>query len=295
MRGRYSCLTGILLAGMAVAGTEQAVRAAQQPMAVSDSRSSVGFRLYRGYLIVAEGSADPIKNLNFLVDTGASSTILDSRLATSLRLEEGAASVVVLDGKVRAGKAIVPSLEFGPLRRQNFPVSVQDLSFLEKALSVRIDAVIGLDLLGPSSFVVDYSSRAIQFGAAPELPISIPLRLEGGLAVVDAEMNHAPVRLLVDTGASSLMIFETRVPKTVSELKVSAIKHSTNLNGEFERKQVWLQGFQLGDAEFGLEAAFVVHDGQDSGRDFDGLLSPAALGMTRVSVDLERKVLRFSR
>jgi predicted aspartyl protease len=281
---------------MAVLGTPPAARAAaQDPAAVQNGAVSIGFHLYRGYLIVAQGSAAPLDGRYFLLDTGASSTILDSRLATGLHLEEQAASVVVLDGKVRARKAIVPSLEFGPVKRRNFPVSVQDLSFLEKALAVRIDAVIGLDLLGPACFVVDYSARTIQFGAAPDLPISVPLRMEGGLAVVDAEMNHAPVRLLVDTGASSLMIFETRAPKVVSELKVSAVKHSTNLNGEFERKQVWLEGFRLGDAEFGLEAAFVVHDGKDPGREFDGLLSPAALGMTRVSIDLERKVLRFSR
>jgi predicted aspartyl protease len=294
MRSRYYCLTGVLLVGLALA-LQPLARAAQEPLLPPDVAASVSFNLYRGYLILAPGSAGPLKNLNFLLDTGASSTILDSRLALKLGLDEQPASVVVLDGKVRAGKSQVPSLEFGPLRRHNFPVSIEDLSFLEKALSVRVDAVIGLDLLGRSAFVVDYTSREIRFGPTPQLPISIPLRVEEGLAIIDAQMNHASVHLLVDTGASSLMIFETRMPRSLSGLETGAVKHSSNLNGDFERKQVWLHGFKLGDAEFGQEPAFVVHDRSDAGRYFDGLLSPAALGITRVSVDLDRGVLGFSR
>ena len=74
----------------------------------------------------------------------------------------------------------------------------------------------------------------------------------------------------------------------------AAVKRSTNLNGNFERKQVWLHSLKLGAAEFGQEPAFVVHDRSDTGRDFDGLMSPAALGITRIAVDLEREVLAFS-
>lgn len=294
MRGRYYCLTGLLLVRLTLAD-QQPARAAQEPAPYPDIRVSVSFNLYRGYLIVAQGSAEPLKNLNFLLDTGSSSTILDSRVALQLHLEQQPASVVVLDGKVRAGKSQVPSLEFGPLRRHNFPVSIQDLSFLEKALSVRIDAVIGLDLLARSAFVVDYTSRAIHFGPTPRLPISVPLRVREGLATIDAEMNHAPVRLLVDTGASSLMIFETRMPSSLTGLQTGAIKRSTNLNGDFERKQVSLQTFRLGEAEFGPASAFVVHDRTDPGQDFDGLLSPPALGITKVSVDLDHGVLSFTR
>jgi predicted aspartyl protease len=246
-------------------------------------------------LIVARGSAGPLRNLNLLLDTGTSSTILDRGLARRLHLDEQPATIAVVDGRVRAGKTIVPNLEFGPIRRDNFSVVTEDLAFLQKALSVPIDAVIGFDVLGQGSFTVDYTSREIRFGPPPKLPISIPLRAKEGLATVDAELNHAPVHLLVDTGASSLIIFETRMPKSISGLEISAIERSTNLNGNFERKQVWLQSLRLGEAEFGQEPAFVVHDRSDAGRDFDGLVSPAALGITKIAVDLERGVVAFGR
>jgi hypothetical protein len=151
------------MAGSALAD-QQSPRGYQESEPHRAMEATVKFSLYRGYLIVAAGSASPLTDLNFVLDTGASSTILDKRLALKLHLDELPTSVAVLDGRVQAGKAIVRSLEFGPLHRDNFPVLIQDLSFLEKALSVRVDAVIGLDALGQSTFVVDYTSREIRFG-----------------------------------------------------------------------------------------------------------------------------------
>src|SRR5262249_1118758 len=41
----------------------------------STPRPSLDFKLYRGYLIVVSGSVGGLKNLHFLVDTGASKSI----------------------------------------------------------------------------------------------------------------------------------------------------------------------------------------------------------------------------
>ncbi len=256
---------------------------------------TVRFDLYRGYLIVVRGSAGPIKGLNFLLDTGASPTVLDPGVPRKLHLEEFSSSIAVLGGRVSSKAAMVPSLSFGPIERQNLPVLIEDLSFLEKELAVRIDGVIGLDLLGKSSFLIDYSSRQIHFGPLPVLANSLPLRVAGGLATVNVEVNHSPARLLVDTGASSLMLFAATAPSSVSGLKISAVQRSTNMSGQFERKQVWLRSLKVGEAEFGQEPAFLVQDGSQAGHGFDGLMSPVALGIRRVAIDLGRGEMGFSR
>jgi predicted aspartyl protease len=297
MRDRYrwfSFLLSFVLAGQAMAGGYQesglpqaAVRRAME--------GTVGFDLYQGYLIVARGSAGPLKGLNFLLDTGASPTVLDPRIARKLHLEEFPESIRVLDGSVRAERAILPSLNFGPIQRENIPVLIEDLSFLERALPVRVDGMIGLDVLGQSAFLIDYVSHEIHFGSYSPLPISMPLRMAEGLAIVDSEVNHAPARLLVDTGASSLILFETRAPGSVSELKISAVKRSSNLIGEFERKQVWLHSLRFGRADFGQQPAFLVQDRNNAGQDFDGLMNPVSLGISRVVIDVGRGKLAFGR
>jgi predicted aspartyl protease len=293
MRGRYFWLLSVL-SGLTMA-LQPFARGYQEMGPSPATEATLRFDLYRDYLIVAHGSAGPLKGLNFLLDTGASPSVLDPRLARKLHLEELPASIAVLDGRVQAAQSVVPNLAFGPIRKDNLPVLIEDLSFLEKALPVHVDGIIGLDVLGRSSFVIDYRSRQIHFGPHPALPVSLPLRMRGGLATVDVEINHVTVRLLVDTGASSLIIFETRMPKSVSDLKVSTVQRSTNMIGDFERHQVWLRSLRFGEAEFGQEPAFVVHNRSEVGQDFDGLLSPAAVGITRVAFDLGRGELAFSR
>lgn len=256
---------------------------------------TVSFDLYHGYLIVARGSAGPLRGLTFLLDTGASPTVLDPRLARKLHLEQFPASISVLGGSVHAEMAIVPSLNFGPMQRDNISVLIEDLSFLQKALPVRVDGVIGLDVLGQSAFVIDYVLREIHFGPSPAMPNSLPLLMKEGLAIVDAEVNDIPAHLLLDTGASSLILFARTTLGPVSDLKVSAVQRRPDTIGDFDRKQVSLHSLKLGNAEFGKEPAFVVPDGSHAGQAFDGLMSPAALGLTRVVIDVGRGKLAFSR
>jgi hypothetical protein len=254
----------------------------------------VGFDLYRDYLIVVRGSVGPLKGLNFLLDTGATPSVLDPRVAGKLHLEISPTGIAVLNGSVQGGEATVPSLQFGPIRKENLPVLVEDLSFLQNAVPVRIDGIVGLDVLGQSAFVIDYPSREIRFGSSPSMRDSIPLQMKGGLAIVDAMVNHAPVHLLLDTGASSLIIFEEAQNPALAGNAGEAQPTSRTI-GDFERKQLRSISLSLGKAEFGHEPAFMVHNRRDAGHDFDGLISPAALGITSLAVDLARGEVAFTR
>jgi predicted aspartyl protease len=271
------------------------VTMAGEPVArANGDKQAVRFDLYRDYLIVARGSASPMKNLNFLLDTGANYTILDRRLTQKLHLHELPSTLTGLNGSVAARQAIVPTLQLGPMRRDNLPVVLGDLSFLDKALPVRIDAVIGLDLIGQGAFEIDYISRQIHFGSIPSWKYSLRLRMEAGLPFVDAELNQNPVHLLLDTGAFSLIIFEPKAP-TVSPVKISAIQPAFNTFGEVEGKQVLLHSLRLGQADFRREPALLAHGRVEGIEDFDGIVSPALLGITQVAIDPEQGVVVFSR
>jgi hypothetical protein len=294
MRGRFFCLI-IVLATLAVV---------MQPAAwgyresAHLAKTSVGFQLYRNYLIVIQGSVGPLKGLNFLLDTGANTTVLDPRLAQKLHLDATPTSVAVPSGRAEGGIGAIPSLRFGPIHKDNIRVFIMDLSFLQHALPIQIDGILGLDVLGQSTFVIDYSSRKIRFSPASPMPDSIPLQLEDGLAFVDAVVNHTRVRLLVDTGAPSMIIFE-EVPNWQSgpkgdDAQPSPRPSSTKI-GDFERKRERQISFSLGAVEFGHESALVASNHKDAGHDFDGMMSPVALGITRVEVNLTQRTLAFAR
>ena len=257
--------------------------------------ATVGFDLYRGYLIVVRGSAGPQKGLNFLFDTGVSNTLLDQRLARKLRLDQQPAVLAGINGRVAAGRAIAPSLQIGPMRRDNLPVVIEDLSFFERALPVRIDAVIGLDLVSHGVFEIDYSSHEINFGPLSSFKNSLHFRMSGALPVVDAELNQTSIHLILDTGASSLILFEPKTPTSPMPGKVSAVQQSTDRMGQFDGKPLWLRSLRLGQAEFGREPAFLVPTPAGVTEDVDGLVSPALLGIRKVAIDLDEGVVVFSR
>jgi predicted aspartyl protease len=256
---------------------------------------TVKFDLYQDYLMVARGSAGALKGLTFLIDTGASPSVLDPRLAQKLHLLPAPARISVVGGSVQAGTAIAPSLNLGPITRENVPVLVEDLSFFQKAVPVRIDAVIGLDVLGQGAFVIDYGARQIRFGPHAEFPGSISLRLMQGLAVVDAEVNDMPAHMVLDTGASSMLLFAGSMPGWAKVVKVSARPRTADTIGEFAHEQLSVHRLRLGRAEFRQTPVCVVQDPTHESRGFDGLISPAALGIRKVAIDMARGQIGFSR
>jgi Aspartyl protease len=284
-----SLVVGFVLTGQALAMGDQEIG----PRQVTEG--TVDFDLYWSYLIVAQGSAGRLKGLNFLVDTGASRTVLDPRIARKLHLEEQPASIVIVGGSVQAAWASLPSLSFGPLQSENISVQIVDLSFLQKSLPVRVDGVIALDVLGQSPFVIDYVSRKIHFGASPALPNAIPLHLSNGLPIVDGEVNGVAASLLLDTGAPALILFGRNTAGPLAGLKVSTAQRSPESIGEFDHKQGTVHSLRLGETEFGKQPFSVASEGRPPGYAFDGLLSPAALGDTKVAIDLGRGEVAFSR
>jgi Aspartyl protease len=203
-------LTGLVVAGQTAAKGYADSRIEQQ------GESRLAFELYRGYLIVLRGSAGPLKGLNFLLDTGASPSVLDPRIAKKLHLITEPAPMTVMGGLIASRTATVPSLRVGPITMENFAVSVQDLSSIQDVLPIELDGIVGLDVLGQSTFVIDYESRQIRFGPIPPMADSIPLHFKGGLALVDAMVNHEQVHLLMDTGAYSMVLFDAPLDRASS-------------------------------------------------------------------------------
>ncbi len=257
-------------------------------------RSKVSFELYQNYFIIVHGSVGPLKGLNFLFDTGASPSILGPNVASKLHLATMPAVTAVLEGTIQSQTAIAPSLQIGPLQLQNLPVVIGDLSFIQNAFPFRLDGIIGLDVLGQTAFEIDYRSREIRFDLPPSsahsIPDSIPFHMQRGLAIVDATINHTQVHLLLDTGAPSIILFH-EMPASGSKPVLQRAKTI----GNFDRKHVQSIDLKLGETDFNHQTAFVVPSQKDAGHDFDGVISPAALGIGRVALDLTQGKLTLTR
>ena len=262
----------------------------------SATRVEVQFRLYRKYLIVVQGSLGRFDGLNFLVDTGASPTALDQRIAKKLGLKGRRRELDLLDQSTAVQEAVLPAIQVGPIRGEFLRCVVQDLSPLERNLGVHIDAIVGFDVLGTGSFAIDYESSKIIFGDIEPLPFSLPFDTGLPKLTVQLRVGDEPLRLLLDTGAQDLLLFQCSLPDRLHDLAVVGVKKSSSTrNVAFDVQELRLSAVHLGAAEWPALRVSLVTGNQTCGWPFGGVMGMAAFGLREVAFDFERKMFSFKR
>lgn len=265
-----------------------------QAVSAADRSNEIPFKLYRGYAIVAHGSIGAAKNLNFLIDTGAVPSVLDRRIAQKLHLTGSVEELSVFTQKLEMKRVTALDVNLGPLHAHALPAVVRDLSFAGEALGTRIDAMIGFDFLSQSAFTIDYQSRKITVGPIDLSLIAIPYVAGTGYAVVEMKIGRQTLLLLLDTGASDLVLFESATRDCANAIKNVGSQTWSNMGGDIRVRQVQLEDAFLGSTPWGAQNVFILPDsGGNQPGGLHGLLGVAALKARQVSFDPERKVFAW--
>jgi len=206
----------------------------------SPGHHEVPFQKYRDYLIVVQGSLGDTQRLNFIIDTGTDRTVIDSRVAQKLHMVGEVGKLGVHNQVVEVQQAVLPSVQIGALRATFLPVLIRDLTFLQKGLRIRIDAVIGLDVLSLSNFSIDYRTKRIVFGAAPVSGSSVPFQSAPPWLTVRMEVDGVSIDLLLDTAASGILLFQSRIRDRLPQLISLGERTSSNMGGDFRLQRVIL-------------------------------------------------------
>jgi len=217
----------------------------------AEKPGDVAFNPYRGYVIVVRGEIDGVRNLNFIVDTGAVPSVVDKKLASKLHLVSEAGQLSMFTERMESRRAVARNIRLGPVQATELPVVIQDLSFAENALGTRIDGMIGLDLLREGPFTIDYDSKKINFGPIDPKFVTISYRPDLPYAMVDLDIQGSRIGLLVDTGANDLVLFATALQNCLSSIKKTHDATWSNLNGGYPRHRGAVDGCGLWYAEVG--------------------------------------------
>jgi hypothetical protein len=251
-------------------------------------RTKLSFRLDWGYLVIVEGSVGSLKNLNFLVDTGSSTSIIDQKIAHDLGLPEQPGRVNLANKSVETRLVLLPSLFLGPVRAESVAVLMQDLSYFEKALGHKVDGIVGLDVLRKSSFAINYTTKEMRFGRIETLTSSAPFDTDTPVVTIRMQFQNRQLRLVVDTGGPDLMLFQSRLPETAG-LRVLGTEEVADVSGTFQRRKVRIPGVFLGQEFIGAPVTFVVDDQKDEGDDFDGVLGFRGLRFSEIAFDFDHR------
>lgn len=262
-------------------------------LAVADDQTQIPFKLYRGYTIVVQGSIGRLGKLNFLIDTGAVPSVVDERVARKLHLEGKTESLSVFSQNVQAQRVVLPEVRLGPVQAEALSVLVRDLAFIEEGIGVHVDAMVGLDVLGGKSFMIDYEAKELIFGGHDGFESSAILEAGPGYVFVQMLVSGRPMRLVVDTGAKDLILFEARVGNRLNGLRRQGTKGSSNMGGEATLKKVQLPEARLGTIDLGAVDALLLDSPARGNLGFDGLLGVRSLGLTRLAFDFERRTISW--
>jgi predicted aspartyl protease len=252
----------------------------------------IPFELYQHHLVVTKGSVGGLNNLNLLIDTGTIPSVVDAKLAQKLDLKTESSKLIAFGQEVRIHSAVLDGFRIGSLQSGPVPVGVGDLSYLH---GVRIDAIVGLDVLVRTSFSIDYQARVLTFAPARREDLTAPLEEEWPFLTVRMTIAGEQVRLLIDTGSSDLVLFKTRMPARLVDAPWTGDKTVHYASGTARLRRIDLHQVGLGAHRWDkLQACTLDRLPHGYPSAIDGVLGVLALGCHRVGFDFTRNEFGWS-
>lgn len=187
-------------------------------------QSEIHFRLVAGFAVIVPVYINGGGPYDFLLDTGATLTVVDSSLAPALDLIKTGDGVV--SGPVQplpVTVTVARSLEVGPIKRFRLEMIVRDLEGV-RAIDRSIQGILGQNALNTIDFLIDYHRKrvvidndgtllsAVQGKRLPIVRIPLPGSEAYANSAVCAAINtHEPCATLLalDTGSASLVLFSS--------------------------------------------------------------------------------------
>ena len=275
--------------------------------ALSTSSSKVKFRLAGGAqpLILLPIHVNDGGPFDFILDTGAGTSLLSSELAKQLGVKiisskEGHTA----GGKVAVSLAKVHSLAVGETKLDDVDVGVVDLSQIGKTIGAKIDGDLGYNFLRHFRVTIDYRDCEIRLddpkrieiltrGAKTEMPIRLANPAKP-LILVDIHANgRGPFQFAIDTGTSTTAI----APEIAQQLGLesSPVGPGTTGGAPIDFSAGLLQSFQLGGAKID-NMAVVIADffttlNSAVGTKLDGIVGYNFLRNYRVVIDYPGETL----
>ena len=260
-----------------------------QDLGSSAVRPTIPFQLLSNFLVVVNGQVGDLDGLKFILDTGASYTLIDRKVADRLRLQRRPGKITNFDRDVPVDWAEIPNLRVGPLQTGAFRVLVAKLGEYSD-FAENVDGIIGLDLLGKSKkLFIDYEKQTVSWELAGDGAGGVPTPAYFTIPIV---VQGLPIHLVVDTGFQVILLYKDRLHKGLPDLRTEGEAIEGGV-GRLQTTQVKLPGVRL----FGPETVTTVFlaDGPDTGKlaGIDGYLGVASLKAKRVEFDFAARVLRW--
>ena len=239
------------------------------------------FRLVWDYLIVVPVFVNGEGPFDFLLDTGANTTLIDAGLAARLGLQPiDRISLVTAAGAQTLVRARLRSLTLGGRTLAGVEVLSADTRDL-RLVDARIRGVVGWNFLSEGNFLLDLAGRSIEFGDDSALSGRLdgtrhPFEEGEGMPLVGArfpQRGEERLRLVLDTGAASLSLFGAKARSVRRVRDAGQWVRVSTVAGSLRVLTSLVEALEVGDETFHRLPALLMPDvGRAETRIEDGLL-----------------------
>jgi predicted aspartyl protease len=254
--------------------------------------AGTSFELSAGYLIVVVGRIGGLTNLRFVLDTGATRSVVDRKVADRLRVprQHGQRQVFSFDKTVTLEQAVFQDVQFGPVRLPNPSMLVADLAQFSD-FGRDVDAVIGMDLLRTRNLAIDYDSRKLSFGPVVQAGFATVPQADPLFFTVTILIQKHPVHLIVDTGVEGVLLYEDRLLENVPNLKLERRTESTSLGKRLRATWATVPRVSIGSADYDAKVLLVKASPGQSLRGIDGYIGTASLRARAIEFNFTARTL----
>lgn len=239
--------------------------------------TTIKFTLVRDYLIVIRLTIPGTESCEFLLDTGANTTLVTPEFAQKLGLRPlDRIELVTVAGNQIIPRTKLKSLALGGKTFKDVEVLISELQTI-RSVRPTICGVLGQNVLTQLNYLVDFQKQQILVEDTTELENkmcgdSIPLEIREGRAMVRTRNNW---RMVLDSGIAMLSLFDAS--QRIKEQEFRSVTWRPMLaTSDLGSRKVWhgqLPMFKLGQIALrDVPVTLFEIQASKDGRDEDGLL-----------------------
>lgn len=205
----------------------------------------------------------------FLLDTGSTHTAVSGKTAAAIGAPVVAKTVIGSAAGSRQTLVVrIDALDVGPITVPGLLASVVELEGIAGA-----DGVIGHDALASLHFTIDFRERRVVWWPIDALVArgsALELQSSHGRFLISLPQRQSVLRLVPDTGAESLLLFDPDGTLPVTRLPTPATLTTTS--GETEVRLARLRELRVGGTTLRDVPAALARRDRSEPAEIDGLL-----------------------
>ncbi|MBV8751109.1 MAG: aspartyl protease family protein, partial [Candidatus Eremiobacteraeota bacterium] len=249
------------------------------------------------------------RGLDFQLDSGSSSIVLDRDVAKELGLPVYGLWSQTTAGTYTSSKAIIPKVEVGGIAMHDVVVDALPFSWHSDEVT-KVVGLLGFDFIAGGIVKIDYEHGTVDMmrydTPIPKEAMFLDAVLDDNVPMIQAQMNGADGdHFILDTGADDVVLFSAFAKAHANVIsdhsRGKLISHELNLissegvGGEIHTRGLLLEHMKIGPVRFDDFLTEVMSGDQPAfeGEDTDGLIGASVLSAFDLYLDYANSRVGF--